>query len=69
VYLARHPNRVIPHETLLEAVWGQESQGHREYLRVFMRQLRKKLEADPSNPQYLLSEPCVGYRFNPSAAT
>jgi two-component system KDP operon response regulator KdpE len=69
VYLARHPNRVIRHETLLEAVWGEESQDHREYLRVFMRQLRKKLETDPSHPQYLLSEPWVGYRFNPSAAT
>lgn len=69
VYLARHPNRVIPHETLLGAVWGQRSQEHREYLRVFMRQLRKKLEADPSRPRYLLSEPWVGYRFNPNAAT
>jgi two-component system KDP operon response regulator KdpE len=69
VYLARHPDRVIPHGTLLEAVWGEESHDHREYLRVFMRQLRKKLEADPSNPRHLLSEPWVGYRFNPSAAT
>jgi two-component system KDP operon response regulator KdpE len=67
VYMARRPNRVIPHGTLLEAVWGETSLEHREYLRVFMRQLRQKLEADPSNPRYLISEPWVGYRFDPIA--
>jgi two-component system KDP operon response regulator KdpE len=66
VYLARHPNRVITHPTLLEAVWGEASQEQPEYLRVFMGQLRKKLEADPSNPRYLVTEPWVGYRFNPA---
>ena len=65
VYLARHPNRVITHRTLLEAVWGEASQEQPEYLRVFMGQLRKKLEPDPSNPRYLVTEPWVGYRFNP----
>jgi two-component system KDP operon response regulator KdpE len=65
VYLARHPNRVIPHAALLEAVWGEASQEQPEYLRVFMGQLRKKLEPDPSNPRYLVTEPWVGYRFNP----
>jgi two-component system KDP operon response regulator KdpE len=65
VYLARHPNRVIPHAELLEAVWGEASQEQPEYLRVFMGQLRKKLEPDPSNPRYLVTEPWVGYRFNP----
>jgi two-component system KDP operon response regulator KdpE len=65
VYIARHPNRVIPHTTLLEAAWGEQADEHREYLRVFVRQLRKKLEADPSNPRYLVNEPCVGYRFYP----
>ena len=65
LYLARHPNRVIPHAALLEAVWGEASQEQPEYLRVFMGQLRKKLEPDPSNPRYLLTEPWVGYRFNP----
>jgi two-component system KDP operon response regulator KdpE len=65
VYLARHPNRVIPHASLLEAVWGEASQEQPEYLRVFMGQLRKKLEPDPSNPRYLVTEPWVGYRFNP----
>jgi two-component system KDP operon response regulator KdpE len=66
VYLARHPNRVITHRTLLEAVWGEASQEQPEYLRVFMGQLRKKLEPDPSNPRYLVTEPWVGYRFNPN---
>jgi two-component system KDP operon response regulator KdpE len=65
VYLARHPSRVITHRTLLEAVWGEASQEQPEYLRVFMGQLRKKLEPDPSNPRYLVTEPWVGYRFNP----
>jgi len=65
VYMARHPNRVLTHRTLLEAVWGEASQEQPEYLRVFMGQLRKKLEPDPSNPKYLVTEPWVGYRFNP----
>jgi two-component system, OmpR family, KDP operon response regulator KdpE len=66
VYLARHPNRVLTHRSLLEAVWGEASQEQPEYLRVFMGQLRKKLEVDPSNPQYMVTEPWVGYRFNPA---
>jgi two-component system KDP operon response regulator KdpE len=66
VYMARHPNRVITHRTLLEAVWGEASQEQPEYLRVFMGQLRKKLEPDPSTPRYLVTEPWVGYRFNPN---
>lgn len=65
VYMARHPSRVLTHRTLLEAVWGEASQEQPEYLRVFMGQLRKKLEPDPSNPKYLVTEPWVGYRFNP----
>jgi two-component system KDP operon response regulator KdpE len=66
VYFARHPSKVITHRTLLEAVWGEASQEQPEYLRVFMGQLRKKLEPDPSNPRYLLTEPWVGYRLNPN---
>jgi two-component system KDP operon response regulator KdpE len=65
VYMARRPNRVLTHASLLEAVWGEASQEQPEYLRVFMGQLRKKLEPDPSNPRYLLTEPWVGYRFSP----
>jgi two-component system, OmpR family, KDP operon response regulator KdpE len=66
VFMARHPSRVLTHRTLLEAVWGEGSQEQPEYLRVFMGQLRKKLEADPSNPRYLVTEPWIGYRFNPA---
>jgi len=65
VYLARHPNRIVTHRPLLEAVWGEASQEQPEYLRVFVGQLRKKLEPDPSPPRYLVTEPWVGYRFNP----
>jgi two-component system, OmpR family, KDP operon response regulator KdpE len=68
VYMARHPNRVIAHRTLLSAVWGQACEDQSEYLRVFVGQLRKKLESDPSNPRYFLTEPWVGYRFNPTGA-
>ena len=65
VYLARRPNRVIEHRRLLEAVWGENAQERTEYLRVFVGQLRKKLETDPSEPRHLATEPWVGYRFNP----
>ena len=65
VFMARHPNRVLTHATLLDAVWGPASQEPPEYLRVFMGQLRKMLEPDPSNPRYLVTEPWVGYRCNP----
>ena len=65
VYLARHPNRVIEHHQLLEAVWGEAAQDHPEYLRVFIGQLRKKVEDDPAHPRYLVTEAWVGYRFNP----
>ena len=66
VFMARHPNRVLPHRTLLGAVWGEASEEQPEYLRVFVGQLRKKLESDPSHPRYLVTEPWVGYRFNPT---
>jgi len=66
VFMARHPNRVLRHKTLLGAVWGEASEEQPEYLRVFVGQLRKKLESDPSNPRYLVTEPWVGYRFNPT---
>jgi two-component system KDP operon response regulator KdpE len=65
VYMARHPNRVLDHRRLLAAVWGDASLNQPEYLRVFMGQLRKKLEPTPSQPRYLLTEPWVGYTFNP----
>jgi two-component system KDP operon response regulator KdpE len=62
-YLASHANRAIPHEELLHAVWGPDYGKEREYLRVFINRLRKKLEPSVENPQYLLTEPWVGYRL------
>jgi two-component system KDP operon response regulator KdpE len=65
-YMAKHPNRVLHHKTLLGAVWGESAENQPEYLRVFVGQLRKKLETDPPNPRYVVTEPWVGYRFNPT---
>ena len=62
-YLAGHADRVLTHHAILEAVWGMEYTDQVEYLRVYMRQLRAKLEADPHHPVMLLTEPGVGYRF------
>jgi len=62
-YLSGHAGRVLTHQTLLANVWGDEYRGHTEYLRVYIRQLRKKLEPDPDDPQILLTEPGIGYRF------
>ncbi len=63
-YMASHANRVIPHEELLHAVWGPDYGEEREYLRVFINRLRKKIEPSPQDPQYLLKEPWIGYRLN-----
>lgn len=65
VYLAKHAGKVVSHRTLLTAIWGANSSEQPEYLRVFVGQLRKKIEPDPSSPKYLLTEPWVGYRFEP----
>ena len=65
VYLARHPGRVITHHALLTAVWGPNSVQQPEYLRVFIGQLRKKLEPEEGAPRYILTDPWVGYRFEP----
>ncbi len=64
-YLVSHAGKVVPHRQLLQAVWGPDYGGEVEYLRVFINQLRKKLEPDPSAPKYILTEPWVGYRFAP----
>ena len=64
VYFARNPGKVLTHRALLAAVWGGDYTEQTEYLRVFIGQLRKKIEADPSNPRYILTEPWIGYRFN-----
>jgi two-component system, OmpR family, KDP operon response regulator KdpE len=65
VYLARRPGKVVNHRTLLGAIWGGQSTEQVEYLRVFVGQLRKKLEPDSASPRYLVTEPWVGYRFEP----
>ena len=62
-YLFSHPNVPIPHGALLQAVWGPDYGGEVEYLRVFINQLRKKIEENPSKPTYLVTEPWIGYRF------
>lgn len=62
-YLASNHHRVLTHQSILSHVWGPEDADHTEYLRVYMRQLRKKLETDPDRPQYILTEPGIGYRF------
>jgi two-component system KDP operon response regulator KdpE len=64
-FLARHAGKVVTHRALLAAVWGPNSTEQPEYLRVFVGQLRKKIEPDSSSPKYLLTEPWVGYRFEP----
>lgn len=62
-YLATNHGRVLTHQNILTNVWDPADANHTEYLRVYVRQLRKKLEDDPENPQYILTEPGVGYRF------
>jgi two-component system, OmpR family, KDP operon response regulator KdpE len=64
LHLARHPGKVITHRALLTAVWGAQSAHQPEYLRVFVGQLRKKLESE-TGKQYIQTEPWVGYRFVP----
>ncbi|HEY7123465.1 MAG TPA: response regulator transcription factor [Ktedonobacterales bacterium] len=62
-FLAMHAGKVITHRTLLHAVWGPHYEDEAHYLRVFVGQLRRKIEPDPSRPHYLLTEPGIGYRL------
>jgi two-component system KDP operon response regulator KdpE len=62
-YLATHVNKTVTHRELLQAVWGPDYGDEVDYLRVVMNQLRKKIEAHPAKPVYLLTEPWVGYRL------
>jgi len=64
-HLASHPNRVLTHRQLLKAVWGPSHSEDTHYVRIYMGHLRAKLEADPSQPQHLVTELGVGYRFVP----
>lgn len=61
--LAKHPGRVLTHDYLLRTVWGPAHTGQTEYLRVAIRALRQKLEAEPSQPELIVNEPGVGYRL------
>ncbi|MFJ2366343.1 response regulator [Pseudomonas sp. NPDC087697] len=65
VHLCSHPDRVLTHLQLLKAVWGPSHTTDTPYLRVFMGGLRKKIEADPSQPRHLVTETGIGYRFIP----
>jgi two-component system KDP operon response regulator KdpE len=64
-HLIRHAGRVLTHRKLLTAIWGGNYAEQTEYLRVFIGQLRKKIEPDPAAPRYILTEPWIGYRFDP----
>ena len=61
-HLVRHAGRVVTHRQLLQQVWGADYVGHTHYLRLYMGQLRAKLEAEPADPRWLLTEPGIGYR-------
>jgi two-component system KDP operon response regulator KdpE len=61
--LVANEGKALPHRRLLQAVWGPDYGEETEYLRVFINQLRKKVEPDPSHPRYILTEPWLGYRF------
>jgi two-component system KDP operon response regulator KdpE len=65
-YLVNNAGKVVTHRALLQTVWGWESTDQTEYLRVFINQLRRKIEVDASHPRYLITEPWVGYRFVPN---
>ncbi|HWE62119.1 MAG TPA: response regulator transcription factor [Chloroflexota bacterium] len=68
-YLMRHANKVVTHRMLLGEVWGPQYEGETQYLRVFVNRLRRKIEDDPAHPQIIVTEPGVGYRLLPRAAT
>jgi two-component system KDP operon response regulator KdpE len=63
-YLTQHANQAVSHRELLQAVWGPDYGDQVDYLRVVIKNLRKKIESSPENPQYIRTEPWIGYRFN-----
>jgi two-component system, OmpR family, KDP operon response regulator KdpE len=67
VYFIKRAGKVLTHRTLLGAIWGGDYVEQNEYLRVFVGNLRKKIEPNPSTPQYILTEPWIGYRFDPGS--
>lgn len=62
--LATNTGKVVTHRHLLSTIWGQDGQDHSQYLRIYISQLRKKIEKDPNRPQYILTESGVGYRMS-----
>ena len=69
LYLFQHSGKVLTHRTLLGKLWGGNFSDQDEYLRVFISNLRKKVEPDPATPRYILTDPWVGYRFQPEDET
>ena len=67
-FLAQRPGRVLTHRAILKAIWGPHAIDQPEHLRVLIGSLRKKIESDPSNPRYIMTEPWVGYRFADDSA-
>ena len=65
VYFIKHAGKVLTHRTLLAALWGGNYVEQNEYLRVFVGNVRKKIETEPAKPRYILTEPWIGYRFDP----
>lgn len=65
LYFLNHPGKVLTHRVLLGAIWGGEAVEQSEYLRVFIGQLRKKIELNPANPKHIITDPWVGYMFHP----
>lgn len=63
VYLMEHAGKVLPHQMILQHVWGPEYGPEHEYLRVYVGRLRQKIEVDPTNPRFLITERGIGYRF------
>ena len=63
--LVRHPGRLITQRQLLQSVWGPQYEKETNYLRVYLAQIRRKLEPDPAKPRYFVTEPGMGYRFEP----
>jgi len=63
--LVRHPGKLVGHRQLLQEVWGPAYETETNYLRVYLANLRRKLEPDPTRPRYLITEPGIGYRFAP----
>jgi two-component system KDP operon response regulator KdpE len=65
--LVRNPGKLVSRSQLLKEVWGPAYETETNYLRVYMAQIRRKLEPDPSKPRYFITEPGMGYRFEPEA--